>query len=197
MKPTHFQSATDFRSWLEENHAGVSELWIAFYKKSSGKSGMTYSQAVDEALCFGWIDGIIKRLDAERFMHRFTPRKAVSIWSTLNIQRVERLIAEEKMRPAGLTAFSARTASRTGIYSFESKAAKLPAAFERQFRANPKAWSFFQAQPPGYRRLAIHRVMAPKQEPTRLRWLEKLITESAAGRRLDAMAASAKGSAAN
>src|SRR5688500_12799004 len=115
MKPTHFSTAADFRRWLEQQHARASELWIAFYKKGSGKTGMTYSEAVDEALCFGWIDGMIKRVDAERFMQRFTPRKAVSTWSNLNLQRVERLTAAGKMHPAGLSAFAARVASRTGI----------------------------------------------------------------------------------
>jgi uncharacterized protein YdeI (YjbR/CyaY-like superfamily) len=193
MKPIHFQTAEEFRHWLEQNHDHAAELWIAFYKKGAAKKGMMYAEAVDEALCFGWIDGIIKRLDAQRFMHRFTPRKSVSTWSNLNIQRVERLMADGKMRPPGIAAFKARRASRTGIYGFESAhAPALASAFERQFRANAKAWSFFTAQPPGYQRLAIHRVMAPKQEVTRQRWLQRLIAESAAGKRLDPMVNSAK-----
>jgi uncharacterized protein YdeI (YjbR/CyaY-like superfamily) len=185
MKPTHFSTAADFRKWLEQHHARASELWIAFFKKGSGKAGMTYSEAVDEALCFGWIDGIIKRLDAARFTHRFTPRKAVSTWSNLNIRRVERLTAAGKMHSAGLSSYAARTTGRTGIYSFESAQPKtLPAEFEQEFRKNTKAWSFFTAQPAGYQRTAIHRVMAPKHEATRQRWLTRLIAHSASGNRL-------------
>lgn len=185
MQPTHFSTAADFRQWLEQHHARASELWVVFYKKSSGKAGMTYSEAVDEALCFGWIDGLLKRIDAERFMQRFTPRRAVSTWSKLNLERVKRLTAAGRMHPAGLSAYAARTAGRTGIYSFESaQPRKLPVEFEREFRRNAKAWTFFTAQPAGYQRIAIHRVMMPKQETTRRRWLARLIAHSAAGKRL-------------
>jgi uncharacterized protein YdeI (YjbR/CyaY-like superfamily) len=188
MKPTHFGTAAEFRAWLEKNHARASELWVAFYKKTARKPGITYPEAVHEALCFGWIDGIIKRLDEERYMHRFSPRKPGSTWSNLNVSNVARLSAAGRMHAAGLAAFAARTKKRTGTYSFEAtKPAKLPKDFERLFRTNRKAWAFFTAQPPGYQRTAIHRVVSPIQEMTRRRWLERLISESAAGRRLDAL----------
>ena len=185
MKPIHFSTAVDFRQWLEQHHARASELWVVFYKKSSGKAGMTYSEAVDEALCFGWIDGLLKRLDAERFMQRFTPRRTVSTWSNLNLQRVKRLTTAGRMHPAGLAAYAARSPKRTGIYSFESAhPPKLPREFRAEFRRSGKAWSFFTAQPAGYQRTAIHRVLAPKQEATRKRWLARLIAHSAAGKHL-------------
>lgn len=189
MNPVHFRSAAEFRKWLEQNHARAPELWIAFYKKAANKPGMSYHEALDEALCFGWIDGIIKRIDDERFMHRFTPRRPGSIWSKVNVRHVERLTEAGRMHPAGLAAFAARQASRTGTYSFESdKPAELPPAFVREFRRNRKAWEFFNAQPPSYRRLFIHRVMSPKRQVTRERWLARLIAYSAAGRRLDPVA---------
>jgi uncharacterized protein YdeI (YjbR/CyaY-like superfamily) len=124
MKPVHFQTADEFRDWLKKNHARATELWVAFYKKGSGKPGMNYLEAVDEALCFGWIDGLIKRLDAERYMHRFTPRTPTSIWSNINVKKVERLTAADKMHAAGLAVFASRTEARTGIYSFEAKQAQ-------------------------------------------------------------------------
>jgi uncharacterized protein YdeI (YjbR/CyaY-like superfamily) len=190
MKPVHFQTAGEFRQWLEQNHTRATELWVAFYKKSSGKPGMTYAEAVDEALCFGWIDGIIKRIDAERFMHRFSPRKPRSIWSNVNVGHATRLIAAGRMRPAGLAAFTARETSRTGLYSFEQRERpmRLPAAYERLFRANRQAWAFFEAQPPSYRRLVIFKVVNPKQPATRERWLARFIAWSAAGKRFDPMA---------
>lgn len=189
MNPVHFACAAEFRNWLEQNGARVTELWVAFYKKSSGKPGMTYREAVDEALCFGWIDGIIRRIDAERFTHRFSPRKPRSIWSNVNVGHAERLIAAGRMHPTGLAVFGAREMARTGIYSFEqARPMKLPAAYERQFQANRKAWAFFKAQPPGYRRMLIHKIMSPKQSATRERWLARFIAYSAAGIRFDPMA---------
>lgn len=185
MKIVHFPSALEFRRWLEQNHATATELWIRFYKKASGKGGMTYKEAVDEALCFGWIDGLLKSIDADSFRQRFTPRKPGSIWSNINVGHVARLTAAGKMHASGLAAFAARTSGRTGIYAFERKQpAQLPPEFEKKFRANRKAWSFFTAQPPGYQRLAMHKVINPKQQATRERWLARLIAESAAGKRL-------------
>lgn len=188
MNPIYFTSAAEFRHWLERHHATATELWVGLYKKSSGKSGITYREAVDEALCFGWIDGLLRSIDALSFMQRFTPRKLGSIWSNINVGHVGRLKAAGKMHPAGLAAFEARKPERTGIYSFESKVpAKLSAPFTREFRADQKAWKFFSAQPPGYRRLAIFKVMSPKQAATRQRWLDRLIAASAAGQRIDAI----------
>ena len=188
MKPVHFSSAAAFRAWLQQHHASASELWIGFYRKSAQKKGMTYAEAVDEALCFGWIDGIIKRVDDTRYTHRFTPRKPGSIWSKLNVGHVGRLSTAGKMHPAGLAAFASRQEAKTGIYSFEaSQPAKLPPRFARQFRANRQAWEFFNAQPPGYRRLATFKIVMPKKEATRQRWLDRVIAASAAGERIEAM----------
>lgn len=181
--PTHFASAADFRAWLEQNHAAITELLVAFYSKKSGRGGLTYPEALDEALCFGWIDGVRRNLDPERFTIRFTPRKAVSTWSVINIRHVERLTAAGKMAPAGLAAFAARTTARTGIYSFEQRPQDFPAALKKIFRANAPAWKFWAAQPPGYRRTAIWWVISAKQEVTRQKRLAELIKLSAAGRR--------------
>lgn len=182
---TFFPDAAAFRAWLERHHASVTELWVGFYRKDSGKGGLTYPEALDEALCFGWIDGVRKKTTPESYTNRFTPRKPGSIWSNVNIRHVERLIAAGKMHPAGLAAFQARSAAKTGIYSFERKQpAELPPTLERKFRAAKRAWTFFHTQPPGYRRLALHFVVSAKQETTRLRRLERLIADSAAGRRL-------------
>lgn len=185
IEPIFFATAADFRRWLEKNHAKAKELWVGFYKKSSGKAGMTYGEAIDEALCFGWIDGRIRRLDDARYMHRFSPRQPASIWSNINVAHVARLTAAGRMRPSGQAAFAARRAEKTGVYSFETAAMRtLGPEEERRFRADPKAWAFFQAQPPGYRRWAVYKVVSPKQPATRRRWLQRLIAESAAGRRL-------------
>jgi uncharacterized protein YdeI (YjbR/CyaY-like superfamily) len=185
MNVIHFATAADFRRWLEQHHTTAKEVQIGFYKKSAGKPGMVYKEALDEALCFGWIDGIVRSLDAERYTQRFTPRKPGSIWSNINVGHIQRLIAAGKMRPAGLAAFAARTAQKTGIYSFEQPAKTLPPAFAKKFRAHAKAWTFFSAQPPGYRRLMIHKIVSPKQAATRERWLERVIAASAAGRRIE------------
>lgn len=183
-KPTPFATAGEFRDWLAAHHAKASGLLVAFNKAGSGRGGLTYAEALDEALCFGWIDGVRKRLDDARYTIRFTPRKPGSIWSNINVGHVGRLKAAERMQPAGLAAFAAREAKKTGIYSFENKPKKLPAAFEKKFRANAKAWAFFRAQAPWYQRTAIHVVVSPKQEATRQRWLHQLIVDSAASRRL-------------
>jgi uncharacterized protein YdeI (YjbR/CyaY-like superfamily) len=186
MKVVHFANAADFRRWLEKNHAVATELWVGFYKKDSGRGGMTYPESVDEALCFGWIDGILKAVDTASYTHRFTPRKPGSTWSKINVGHVARLKAAGRMHASGLAAFAARTAAKTGIYSFEQRPQKLPAAFEKIFRAKKKAWTFWSAQPPGYQRVAIWWVISAKQETTRRRRLDQLIADSAARRRLGA-----------
>lgn len=178
MKVTYFKSAADFREWLQASHATASELWVGFYKKDSGKAGITYAEALDEALCFGWIDGIRKRVDEASYTIRFTRRTAKSIWSLINTRRVEQLRTLGRMAEAGLKAFAARDPQRTGIYSFE-KPAPLNGDAKRQFKARKRAWSFFQSQPPGYRRLAIHWVMSAKREETRASRLKRLIAASA------------------
>jgi len=180
-----FPDAAAFRAWLAAHHADTAELYVGFWKKSSGRGGLTYPEAVDEALCYGWIDGVIKSLGPEAYRHRFTPRQPTSIWSNVNVAHVARLTAAGRMAPAGLAAFAARRASRTGVYAFESKAPlRLPADFARRFKAHAAAWTFFSAQPPSYRRLILHKIVRSKLPATRERWLLRAIAASAAGRRL-------------
>ena len=184
VKITYFKSASGFRRWLEVNQARVSEVWVGFFKKDSGKGGLTYAEAVDEALCFGWIDGLKKRVDALSYTHRFTPRKPKSTWSRINIQKVERLKKAGRMTPAGLKAYAARVAERSGIDSFENAPRVLAAVEEGQFKADEIAWEFFQRQPPGYRRIATGWVLSAKKPETRARRLGQLIAESRHRRRL-------------
>jgi uncharacterized protein YdeI (YjbR/CyaY-like superfamily) len=184
VKLKYFKSAADFRAWLEANHASVTELWLGFYKKDSGKVGITYAEALDEALCFGWIDGIRKRVDELSFTQRFTPRKPKSIWSLINIGHVARLKKARRMMPAGLKAFAARETAKSGVYSFENKPRALSPELERQFKSDKAAWEFFQQQPPGYRRLTSFWIVSAKQEETRQRRLAQLMLDSRQGRRL-------------
>jgi uncharacterized protein YdeI (YjbR/CyaY-like superfamily) len=188
MRVAYFKSAADFRRWLATHHAKAKGLQVGFYKKSSGKGGLAYVQAVEEALCYGWIDGITHRIDADSYTVRFTPRRPTSNWSLINLERVKRLTRAGKMRAAGLKALAARQEKKTGIYSFEQKPATLPARYAKKFRANQKAWAFFQAQAPWYRRLMTHKIARAKQAATRERWLAQVIAASAAGRRVDAVA---------
>jgi uncharacterized protein YdeI (YjbR/CyaY-like superfamily) len=184
VKIQHFKSAADFRQWLETNHAGSRELWVGFFKKASGRGGLTYAEAVDEALCFGWIDGLKKRVDDLSYTHRFTPRKSKSIWSRTNIQNVERLKKAGRMSPAGLKAYAARDPKKSGVYSFENAPRELALADERRFKADKTAWDFFQKQPAGYRRIAIWWVVSAKKEKTRARRLAQLMEDSGKARRL-------------
>ncbi|MBI3875267.1 MAG: YdeI/OmpD-associated family protein [Verrucomicrobia bacterium] len=184
MKVTHFKSAAEFRQWLGTNHDRISELWVGFYKKHSGRGGVTYSEALDAALCFGWIDGIKKRVDDLAYTHRFTPRKPRSNWSLVNIRHVERLKKLGLMAPAGLKAFEARDPKKSGFGSAENRPRRFDAALEQKFKQNKKAWTFFRAQPPGYQRLGIWFVMSAKKEETRLTRLMRLMADSAQGRRL-------------
>jgi len=184
MKLKFFKSAADFHEWLEANHSSATELWVGFYRQGSGKGGITYAEALDEALCFGWIDGVRKRVDEISFTQRFTPRKPKSNWSLLNIRHVGRLKQARRMTAAGLKAFAARDAARSGVYSFENKPRELSPELEQQFRSDKAAWEFFQQQPPGYRRLASFWVMSAKQEETRQRRLARLMEDSSHGRRL-------------
>jgi uncharacterized protein YdeI (YjbR/CyaY-like superfamily) len=184
-KPRFFATPAAFRTWLEANHATKAELLVGFHKTSSSKPSMTWPESVDEALCFGWIDGVRRSLGAEAYTIRFTPRKPTSIWSAINVAKVAALRAAGKMRPAGEAAFGKRTAERTGVYSFERReAAKLSPAQDAQLAAHPKAAAWFAAQAPWYRRTAIHWVISAKQEATRERRLAELIRDSAAGRRI-------------
>jgi uncharacterized protein YdeI (YjbR/CyaY-like superfamily) len=188
----YFKSASGFRRWLELNHSRSSELWVGFFKKDSGKGGLTYPEAVDEALCFGWIDGLKKRVDDLSYTHRFTPRRPKSNWSRSNIQHVDRLKKAGRMTPAGLRACRARKPERSGIYSFENAPSELNAAHEKQFKADKVAWEFFQRQPPGYRRIANWWLVSAKKADTRARRLGQLIAQSRNGRRLGQVSGSNK-----
>lgn len=184
MKAVYFKTAAEFRRWLAAHHATERELLVGFYRKASGTPSISYKEAVDEALCFGWIDGIKKRVDEERYTHRFTPRKRDSMWSSVNAARVKELIALKRMAKPGLEAWARRDPEKTGIYSFENRPKTFDTALEREFRKRLAAWAFFRAQPPGYQRLMTFFVMSAKQQETRLRRLERLMTASAAGKRI-------------
>jgi uncharacterized protein YdeI (YjbR/CyaY-like superfamily) len=188
MKAALFTSPVEFRSWLERHHSTATELLVGFYSKTSGQGGLTYPEALDEALCFGWIDGVRHRLDAERYTIRFTPRRSGSIWSNVNVRHVLRLRAAGRMHAAGLAAFARRDAKKTGVYSFEQRPQTFPAALAKILRANKPAWNFWQAQPPGYQRTAIWWVISAKRDATRASRLAALINLSATGKRLNALA---------
>jgi uncharacterized protein YdeI (YjbR/CyaY-like superfamily) len=178
-----FSAPADFRQWLDEHHATETELFVGFYKRESGRPSITWPESVDCALSYGWIDGVRNSIDEISYRIRFTPRKPRSIWSAINVRRVAELTKLGLMRPAGVRAFEARKGEKTGIYAYEQrKNAKLPPAYEKQFRGNKTAWAFFQAQPPWYQRTASYRVISAKQEETRRRRLDQLIEASAAGR---------------
>ena len=185
--PTFFETPEEFRAWLEEHHETATELLVGFHRKSSGKPSITWPESVDEALCFGWIDGIRRGIDETSYSIRFTPRKPTSNWSSVNIARVAELEKEGRMRPAGRAAFERRSAARSGIYSYEQrKAARLDPDQQREFETeNPEAWAYFNTQPPGYRQQAIHWVVNAKRPETRAKRLATLIEDSAAGRRLE------------
>lgn len=182
---THFVTGQAFRVWLTKNHASVRELWLGFYKKSAKKQGVSYAEALDEALCYGWIDGVRYNVDEQSYKIRFTPRRPKSIWSLINIRHVERLKKLGKMAEAGLQAYEAREPHRTGIYSFEQKRPGLAAKHKKIFRMNPAAWKFFAEQAPWYQRATGHWVSSAKQEETQLRRLAQLIANSAASKRID------------
>jgi uncharacterized protein YdeI (YjbR/CyaY-like superfamily) len=181
--PTFFATPADWRAWLEANHASAAELSVGFWKKDSGKPSITWPESVDEALCFGWIDGVRHRIDDEAYRIRFTPRKPGGIWSQVNVKRFAELLAEGRVVPAGQAAYD-RGKGRTNVYSYERPDAELTTAEAMLFQANTRAWATFQAFPPGYRKVAIHRVVSAKGEPTRARRLQILIDASARGLRL-------------
>jgi uncharacterized protein YdeI (YjbR/CyaY-like superfamily) len=184
MQPKFFTTPEQFRQWLEKNHDRAVELLIGFHKKASGKKSITYAEALDEALCFGWIDGVRKSLNETSYVQRFTPRKPRSIWSNINVNHVERLKKAGRMHAAGLEAYARRDPKRTGIYSFENRPRELDPEYEKTFRQNKAAWKFFQEQPPSYKRLLIFRTMSAKKEETRLRRLKQLIEYSERGERM-------------
>lgn len=179
MKPKFFSNPSQFRAWLQQNHADVQELLVGFYKRDSGKPSITWPEAVDQALCFGWIDGVRRSLDTKRYMIRFTPRKPRSTWSAVNITRAKELVTQGLMSPAGLKTFEQRSDEKSAIYSYEQrKSAKLAPEQEREFRANRQAWNFFETQPPWYRRTATYWVTSAKKEETREKRLATLIEYS-------------------
>jgi uncharacterized protein YdeI (YjbR/CyaY-like superfamily) len=180
--PRFFATPAQFRAWLERHHDDRRELFVGFYKKGTGRASITWQESVDEALCFGWIDGVRPRGDEESYTIRFSPRQARSTWSARNIARVEALTAEGRMRPAGVRAFEARDPERSGAYTHEQAKITLDPVYEQRLRANPAAWEYFQARPPWYRRAATWWVMSAKRETTRERRLAALIEDSANGR---------------
>jgi len=184
VQPTFFTTPGEFREWLEANHEGATMLWVGFHRRATGRPSLTWPESVDQALCYGWIDGLRKGLDAASYAIRFSPRKPGSYWSAVNTKRAHELVALGLMRPAGLAAFAARDEARTRQYSFEREAAALDQEQEQHFRAQPAAWEFFQAQPPSYRKPALLWVVSARREETRRKRLEALIADSAAGRRI-------------
>jgi uncharacterized protein YdeI (YjbR/CyaY-like superfamily) len=184
MTPTFFATQSDFRKWLEKNHDRENELLVGFYKVGSNKPSMTWTQSVDEVLCFGWIDGVRRSIDSESYCIRFTPRKKKSIWSAVNIRKVEELTKQALMRPSGLAAFEKREDSNSKIYSYEKESVKLSDEFEKKFKANKKAWTFFQSEGTYYQKKAINWVMSAKQENTKISRMEKLIIASETGQKI-------------
>jgi uncharacterized protein YdeI (YjbR/CyaY-like superfamily) len=186
--PQFFASPNEWRGWLEKNHAGEQEFWVGFYKRDSGRPSITWPEAVDGALCFGWIDGVRKSIDALSYKIRFTPRKPRSIWSAINIRRAKELSKLGLMHAAGLTAFEKRDGDRSAIYAYEQRqTATLPREFEKQFRANKEGWTFFQSQPPWYRRTSTYWVISAKREEIRRKRLATLIDCSASKRNIPAL----------
>lgn len=184
MNPVFFETPADLRKWLEKNHDKTTELWIGFHKKGSGKPSVTYAEALDEALCQGWIDGVRKSLGDESYTIRFTPRKPRSIWSAVNIEHVRRLKEQGRMKPAGLREFEKRTEDKSRVYSYEQRSQGLDPVYEDEIRANPKAWDFLQSQAPHYRRAVHWWIQSAKKEETRRKRLASLIEWSEKGERI-------------
>ncbi len=183
MEPIYFRSPAAFRAWLETNHASADELWVGYFKRGTGTPSMTWPESVDEALCFGWIDGLRRRIDDERYAIRFTPRRKGSNWSRVNLARVEALTSDGRMRPAGIAAYEARKPEADEA-SAEDRPEELPEPYLAAFRErDPVAWDFFLAQSRSYRRMAIGWILAAKREETRMRRLEQIVEASAVERR--------------
>ena len=181
MKPIFFAKQSDFRKWLKANHKKEKELLVGFYKVGSGIPSMTWSESVDEALCFGWIDGVRKSIDNDSYQIRFTPRKPSSSWSAVNLKKIEELTQKGQMQPAGLESFKNRKSEKSTIYTYENEAIKLSPQFEKQFKSNKVAWKYFQSLSPSYQKSSTNWVMSAKQEITKLMRLNKLISDSEAG----------------
>ena len=185
MKPIFFKTPAEFRAWLKKHHATADEIIVGYYKKASGKQTMTWQESVDEALCFGWIDGIRRKYGEDSYGNRFTPRRTGSNWSAININRVEELTKLKRMQPAGLAAYAKRSEARSRVYAYEqSDVLPLDAALEKKFKANKKAWAFFQGQAPYYRKIITRWLNSAKAEDTRLRRLAKLMASCEQGKRM-------------
>lgn len=183
--PQFFRSAAEFRQWLETYGASATELLVGYHKVATGKPSLTWAESVDEALCFGWIDSVRRRLSDAAYCIRFTPRRRGSVWSAINVARVAELTAQGRMRPAGSEAFARRTEGRTGVYSYEQqRSAVLAPAEVRRFKRRPGAWRYFEGTPPGYRRVLLNWIGSAKRPETRARRLEQLIEASGNGQRL-------------
>jgi len=182
--PTFFGTPTAFRRWLARHHETTAELWVGFYKKATGKPSITWPEAVDQLLCYGWIDGVRRSVDSESYIIRTTPRRPGSSWSIVNTRRAEELLRRGLMDAAGVIAFRGRDKAKSELYSFESRRVRLDPAHQKQFRANGAAWEYFQSQPPGYRKAATWWVVSAKQETTQQKRLSTLIADSEAGRRI-------------
>ena len=180
-EPVFFRSPAELRRWFARHHATARELLVGYWKVGSGRPSITWPESVDEALCVGWIDGVRRRLDDERYVIRFTPRKATSVWSAVNIERVQALEAEGRMTDAGRAAFAARRENRSGIYSFEQRNVELPPAYAKLLKANRAAWRDFRSRAPSYRKAAMWWIVSAKQEATRQRRLARLIELAAQG----------------
>jgi uncharacterized protein YdeI (YjbR/CyaY-like superfamily) len=191
---TYFESAAAFDTWLARHHDSEPELMVGFYNKASGRGGLTYREALDLALAYGWIDGVRRRVDTASYTNRFSPRRATSVWSAVNLKRVEELIANGLIRPSGLAAYQNRSTKtqKKGQYSYETRPKRFAPSLEKTFRANRKAWAFFEEQPPGYRRTAIWYVVSAAKDETRQRRLATLIALCADGRRLGIMTTGTK-----
>jgi len=184
MTPTFFAKQSDLRKWFEKNHEKQTELLVGFYKVGSGKLSITWPQSVDEAICFGWIDGVRKSIDKDSYCIRFTPRRPTSIWSAINIKKVEELTKQGLMKPAGLASFEKREEKKSRIYAYEKEPATLDKNYEKTFKANKKAWTFFKSQAPSYQKVLVHWIMSAKQEATQISRLEKLISSSETGKKV-------------
>lgn len=182
-----FATPDELRAWFDANHETEEELWLGYYRKATGRPSVDWPQAVDEALCVGWIDGVRQSVDDTTFVQRFTPRRKGSTWSAVNVAKVAALTEQGRMRPAGRAAFEARSEANTAIYSYERAAAAFTAEEEARFQANSQAWADWQSRPPSYRRAVTHWVTSAKQETTRARRLDTLIADSAAGRKIGPM----------
>lgn len=181
MEPIFFAKQSDFRKWLLKNHKKETELIVGYYKVDSGKPSITWPQSVDEALCFGWIDGVRHSIDQYAYQIRFTPRKPTSIWSAVNIKKVDELTKKGLMYPAGIAAFEKRKDDKSKIYAFENEEVKLSAEFEKLFKANKKAWNYFQTLAPTYRKPTMKYIMSAKQHVTQLKRLNEVISDCEAG----------------